>query len=237
MNRFTPKQRAEIVRLYIENNHSVVLTQRAYCRKYRGQQARSDNTIRRLVSNFVHHATMRDRHHGVHQLSRRSDKLVEAVGESPKVSYRRRAQHFGVSGTTLRRILKDDLHLFPYKVQSTQRILPTDHPRRLEYDQTEPDFWKQILMTDEAHFTLSGGVNKQNCHIWGTENPYEIHETPVHGQKKVTVWVGVSAKTIFGPYFFIENETVINGNRYRWMWAQYVCPQMREKGLDGYWFQ
>ena len=95
------------------------------------------------------------------------------------MSYRHRAQHFGVSGTTLRRILKDDLHLFPYKVQLTQRILQTDRPRRLEYGQTvarmvqaEPDLWKQILMTDEAHFTLSGVVNKQNCRIWGTENPH-----------------------------------------------------------------
>ncbi|XP_017795069.1 PREDICTED: uncharacterized protein LOC108576567 [Habropoda laboriosa] len=53
MNRFTPKQRAEIVTLYIENSRSVVLTQRAYRRKYRGQEPPSDNTIRRLVSNFV----------------------------------------------------------------------------------------------------------------------------------------------------------------------------------------
>ncbi|CAH1957954.1 unnamed protein product [Acanthoscelides obtectus] len=39
--------------LVIENRRSVVLTQRAYRRKYRGKQALSDNTIRRLVSNFL----------------------------------------------------------------------------------------------------------------------------------------------------------------------------------------
>ncbi|CAH2010255.1 unnamed protein product [Acanthoscelides obtectus] len=39
--------------LVIENRRSVVLTQRAYRRKYRGKQAPSDNTIRRLVSNFL----------------------------------------------------------------------------------------------------------------------------------------------------------------------------------------
>lgn len=246
MNRFTPKQRAEIVTLYIENSRSVVLTQRAYRRKYRDQEPPSDNSIRRLVSNFVEHGTVGDRRHAVHQRPRRSNELVDAVRESvaenPHVSYRHRAQHFGVSGTTMRRILKDDLHLFPYKVQLTQRILPTDRPRRLEYGQTvarmvdaEPDFWKQILMTDEAHFTLSGAVNKQNCRIWGTENPHEIHETPLHDQK-VTAWAGVCAKTIIGPFFFREGETV-DGNRYRWMLAHYVCPQMCEKGLDGYWFQ
>nr|CAI5850329.1 unnamed protein product [Callosobruchus analis] len=87
--------------------------------------------------------------------------------------HRRRAQQFGVSETTLRHILKNDLHLFPYEVQLTQKILTTDRARRLEYAQTvvrmtdtEPDFRKKILMTEEAHFTLSGSVNRQNCRIW-----------------------------------------------------------------------
>nr|CAI5859569.1 unnamed protein product [Callosobruchus analis] len=54
MNHFTPKQRAEIVTLYIENSHSVVLTQRACRRKYRGIRAPCDNnTIRHLIVNML----------------------------------------------------------------------------------------------------------------------------------------------------------------------------------------
>ncbi|CAH2014520.1 unnamed protein product [Acanthoscelides obtectus] len=49
MNHYTPKQRAEIVTMYIENRRSIVLTQRAYRRKYRGKQAPSDNTTRSLI--------------------------------------------------------------------------------------------------------------------------------------------------------------------------------------------
>ena len=30
--------------------------------------------------------------------------------------------------------------------------------------------WK-IIFSDEAHFDLFRYVNKQNCRIWGTENP------------------------------------------------------------------
>ncbi|CAH1983719.1 unnamed protein product [Acanthoscelides obtectus] len=56
--------------LVIENRHSVVLTQRAYRRKYRGKQAPSDNTIRRLVSNFLEYGTVGDQH-TVHQRPRR----------------------------------------------------------------------------------------------------------------------------------------------------------------------
>ncbi|CAH1991571.1 unnamed protein product [Acanthoscelides obtectus] len=53
--------------LVIENCRSVVLTQRAYRRKYRGKQAPSDDTILRLVSNFLEYGTVGDRQHTVHQ--------------------------------------------------------------------------------------------------------------------------------------------------------------------------
>ncbi|KAI5708051.1 hypothetical protein M8J77_015430 [Diaphorina citri] len=32
-------------------------------------------------------------------------------------------------------------------------------------------FAKRIIFSDEAHFHLNGFVNKQNCRIWGSENP------------------------------------------------------------------
>ena len=186
-------------------------TVRAYRKKYGRHSAPAENTIRSLAKNFFEYGSIATRQRPIRPRPKRSGEIIEAVKDSvadnPNVSYRRRSQELNVSGTTLRRILKQDLHLFPYKVQITQRLLPTDKPRRLEYGNAvarmidaEPDFWDKILMTDEAHFTLSGGVNKQNCRIWGTENPHVIHETPLHDQK-ITVWAGVCSKTIIGPFF------------------------------------
>lgn len=246
MYRYTPKERAEIVSLYIENNRSVVSTQRAYRRKYRSRSAPKSDSIRRFASNFFEHGSVADRQQHPKPRPRRSNENIEAVRESvaenPDVSYRRRSQQLKISGTTLRRILKQDLQMFPYKVQLTQRLLEADKPRRSTYansviriEEVEPDFWEKILMTDEAHFTLSGAVNKQNCRFWGTDNPHIIHETPLHDQK-VTVWAGVCSKTIIGPFFFRPGET-INGDRYRWMLAHFVLPKMREKGLENFWFQ
>ena len=37
--------------------------------------------------------------------------------------------------------------------------------------QKMPILPKKIIFSDEAHFDLGGYVNKQNCRIWGTENP------------------------------------------------------------------
>jgi hypothetical protein len=36
----------------------------------------------------------------------------------------------------------------------------------------EEDVINILLMTDEAHFQLSGSVNKQNFGYWAAENPH-----------------------------------------------------------------
>ena len=47
---------------------------------------------------------------------------------------------------------------------------------------------KNILFRwiDDAHFELGEYVNKQNCGIWGTENPHTYIEKPTH-PKRVTI--------------------------------------------------
>jgi hypothetical protein len=60
------------------------------------------------------------------------------------------------------------------------------------------------MMSDESHFEMSGCVNKKNMRYWSDNNPRQLHEKPLHS-RKVTVWCGVSAFGIVGPYFF-EDE-------------------------------
>ncbi|GFW97778.1 transposable element Tc3 transposase [Trichonephila clavipes] len=68
--------------------------------------------------------------------------------------------------------------------------------RFVEWAQTEiavvPDFHKQILFSDEAHFWLNGYVNKQNCRIWSEANPQVYVGTPLH-REKLTVWCALWA--------------------------------------------
>ena len=72
-------------------------------------------------------------------------------------------------------------------------------------------------MSDEAHFHLNGNVNKQNFRYWAAENPQTLHQKPLHSEK-VTVWCGVSAFGVLGPYLF-ENAT---GQSVTVTWDRYV---------------
>ena len=49
--------------------------------------------------------------------------------------------------------------------------------------ENEPEFYRKIIMIDEAHFHLRGYVNKQNCGIWGSENLKIIIEKPPYPQR------------------------------------------------------
>ncbi|GFU67380.1 uncharacterized protein TNCV_640801 [Trichonephila clavipes] len=78
-------------------------------------------------------------------------------------------------------------------------IHQNDHQARrrfVEWVQNEiavvPDFYKRILLSDEAHFWLNGYVNKQNCRIWSEANPQVYVETPLHPEK-LTVWCALWA--------------------------------------------
>ena len=53
-----------------------------------------------------------------------------SVEENPNVSFTRRSQALGISVTSLWRILRNDLDLHTYKINSTQELKPLDHQKR-----------------------------------------------------------------------------------------------------------
>ncbi|XP_044758934.1 uncharacterized protein LOC123316778 [Coccinella septempunctata] len=133
----------------------------------------------------------------------------------------------------------------PYKVQLVQQLKPIDHPSRLRFANwaenclaEDNEFYQKIIFSDEAHFHLGGYVNKQNCRIWGTENPHVVIEKPMHPQR-VTVWCGLWSVGIIGPFFF-ENEAeiavTVNAERYRAMLNDWFFQDIEADDLDDVWF-
>ena len=98
---------------------------------------------------------------------------------------------------------------------------------------------KKIILSDEAHFNLGGYVKKQNCRIWGTDNPHVYTEKPTH-PKRVTVWCRFWSRRIIGPILFENEQGVavkINGDRYRAMLNQFLFTKLEEECIGKIWFQ
>ena len=119
--------------------------------------------------------------------------MRESVRENPRRLISHRSQELGLSATSTWRILRRDLALHSYKIQLTQELKVNDHrqcrvfaDRVLEQLEVNPNFAKQIIFSDEAHFWMNGYVNKQNYRIWDDTNPREIHQLQMHPEK-VTV--------------------------------------------------
>jgi len=69
-------------------------------------------------------------------------------------------EELGLSATSTWRILRRDLDLHPYKIQLTQELKVNHRQRRvftdwvLEQLEINPNFAKQIIFSDEAHFWM-----------------------------------------------------------------------------------
>ncbi|XP_030747098.1 uncharacterized protein LOC115875722 [Sitophilus oryzae] len=198
MERYTTEQRVEIVKFYYQNQCSVRQTFRALRLVYGVHDRPTESTIRCLMQTFKESGSVADRPTPVRQRRVRFGENITAVRESvhenPRQSIPRRSQELGLSRISTWQIMHYDLHLHLYKLQLTQELKPSDHRLRREfanwtlehYMEDDPDFGEKIIFSDEAHFWLSGFVNKQNCRIWRDENPRDIHKVPLHSEK-VTV--------------------------------------------------
>ena len=95
--------------------------------------------------------------------------------------------------------------------------------------QNMPILAKKIIFSDEAYSDLDGQLNKQNCRIWGTENPHAYIEKLMHPNSYLPVWCGFWSRGIIGPFFF-ENEqeeaVTVNGDRYRAMFNEFLFTKI-----------
>ena len=86
-----------------------------------------------------------------------------------------------------------------------------------------------MFFSDEAHFHLSGTVNKQNFRYWSESNPWELHQRAGY-DPKVTVWCAVFNFGVLGPYFFEEGDVtvMVNSDRYCALLQNFFQPRLGE---------
>lgn len=244
MERWSSEQRATTVKLYYETQ-SIIQTQRNFRNRFqvpRRGRIPTSKTILSWIHKFARTGSVLDEKHGRPRSVRTQqnvERVREAVRAAPRLSVRRQALELGLSRRSTQRIMRE-LKLHPYKLQIVQKLHPQDRQNRVLFCNTmlhmlneTPDIINLLMMSDEAHFHLSGYVNKQNMRFWSTDNPRDLHEQPLHSPK-VTVWCGVTRSRIIGPYFFEEgNRTVtVTAERYVNMLQHFVIPELHRIGVD-----
>ena len=184
---FTKEQRAFAIECYFRSGESVVRVQRDFCKHFAippRKRIPARGTILNWVKNFRQTADASNRKPTGRPRSVRTAENIERVRvslqTSPSRSIEKRSQALNMPRESVRRILHNDLQYHPYKMCVTQQLLAGDYVKRKRFAEEMLDKIKsgeidplKILMTDEAHFHLTGAVNKQNCRYWAPvgDNP------------------------------------------------------------------
>ena len=101
--------------------------------------------------------------------------------------------------------------------------------------ENDPELLDCLFFSDEAHFHLSGHVNRQNCRFWAIEQPHE-HSEKLVSVEKTTVWCVLGKNGILGPYFFEDDDghqVTVNTDQYIEMLRRCFILALRgERGFD-----
>jgi len=228
---------------------SITETQRGFRRERNRQEAPSPNAIRRWIRQWREEGSVKcKKQPGRPSSVRTADNIARVLASdslSPKRSACNHAPAIRVSDKSVRRILRSDLSLHPFKLQVVHALSNRDREMRLQFCRqfvgilTEnPDLPNKLLMSDEAHFHLHGTVNRQNFRYWSAANPHELHQRPTY-DPKVTVWFAVWSRGVIGPYLF-EDENgkaiTVTSHRYTEMINEFLSPNLPPNN-GTLWFQ
>ena len=108
-------------------------------------------------------------------------------------------------------------------------LLPNDYQRRSNFSQwfnqqcEEPHFLGNLVIGDEATFSMNGVVNSQNVRHYAPKgNAPVFNFNRKDSREKPTVWGAVCGNgVLLGPYFFEGN---VDGDAYLQMLRQYALP-------------
>jgi len=118
---FTEQQKIKIIKFWYESK-SYVQVRRSFCREFnvRTRVGPKNNAIKRIVRHFEDKGTIKNSNKGnsgrpasITKNQANIDKVRNSTINIPKKSHRRRSQELGLSSSSVFRILKNELRLFP----------------------------------------------------------------------------------------------------------------------------
>lgn len=132
--------------------------------------------------------------------------VLDEIERDSSVSTRTLALHTGISRSRIHRILKKN-KFHPYHFTRVQTLQDRDHNARLFFCQQmlakieeDPQFFNNILWTDESTLKRDGYFNMHNLHSWQLSNPRLMREDRSQYQFKINYWTGILNGKIIGPF-------------------------------------
>ena len=153
----------------------------------------------------------------------RTKRMVENTREKLRINPRRSATKLtaeaGISQTSMRRILKEDLKTFPYKMQKRHELTLTYEKMTVKrcrhlLNLIEDDMLFNLVFSDEKIFDFEPCINNQHDRVWGRNASVEgrrvsRRQNPI----SLMVWAVVTA-TGRSPLIFVPSAVKLNSQRY-----------------------
>ena len=134
----------------------------------------------------------------------------EKFRRNPRRSAAKLAAEAGVSQTSMRRVLKDDLKTSHYKMQTRHELTDRHERMRLErcqhiLDLIEDGTLPNLVFSDEKKFDIEQSVNRQNDRVWSRDGSVATRTaTRRQNLMSVMVWAAVTA-TGRSPLVFVPS--------------------------------
>lgn len=209
----------EIIMIYAknENYHK---TAREFQRRFPNSPRPSPIYVQRLVRRLKNTGSLLPRRRAAGPFRTICDMDLDILGyfsAHPQTSIRTVGKELDISCSYVWRLLQR-YNWHPYSLHGCQALLPTDLQRRLDFcnwalnqHAINPRFLRNVIWTDECHFSQDNDINRQNDHYWSTRNPMIFRETQHQKRFSVNVWCGIWDSQIIGPVMY---STSLTGERY-----------------------
>lgn len=209
---YTLQEKVEIIRLVGDGTRTFRQAAQEFNRRH-PQHNINHKTVEKINRFFDQHGTIKKLPNQHRERERRGNQvIIDYFTNNPNSSLRDASRNLNISKSQIWKCLKISGKK-PFKPKFLHTLEAGDTNMRLEYCLwlqgmylvENPNFFKNILYTDEATFTTNGIVSSQNIRMWSEDNPHWTIECKRQYSSKINVFCGILNEKIIGPYFFNEN--------------------------------
>lgn len=169
--------------------------------------------------------------------------VLEEIGQDPSISTRSIAQRTGIPKSTAHKILKKN-KFHPYHITHVQTLQPGDYDARLSFCgqmlakiEEDPQFFDNIMWSDEATLKRDGYFNMHNLHSWQLSNPHLMREDRSQYQFKINYWTGILNGKVIGPFELTGNLSSQTYLQFLRNDLPSLMEEVPEEVRESHWFQ